>query len=206
MQNVLQLNALDAAPLKTDPFPFFSVDKAIDPSKVKQIIQAFPDIDDGGSYNVDDVAMKPAFKQLIDSIDSPAFRRIICDKFDVQVMNLPMMITLRGFSRKKDGRIHTDSKTKVATILVYLNESWSAETGRLRILRDGENMDNYVEEIYPGPGNLLAFKVTDNCWHGYPSYEGKRQSIQINFLTSEAANNKHRFFHRISAKLKSWFK
>jgi len=206
MQNVLKLDALDASTLKTDPYPYFSVAQAIDPVYVSEIIKGFPSIDDGGSYNVDDVAMNPEFKQLIDSFDTPEFRRIICDKFDVAVMDLPMMITLRGYSRKKDGRIHTDSKTKVATILIYLNDEWQAETGKLRVLRTADDMDDYVEEISPGPGSLLAFKVTDNCWHGYPSFEGKRQSIQINFLTSEAAGNKHRFFHGLSARLKALFK
>ncbi|MTI62438.1 2OG-Fe(II) oxygenase [Methylophaga sp.] len=206
MQNVFKLDALSSALLKTDPYPYFTVDSAIDSDKVDDIIKAFPSINDGGSYNIDDVEMHPTFKSLIDSIDTPEFRRIICDKFDVQVMELPMMITLRGYSRKKDGRIHTDSKTKVATILIYLNQEWPAETGRLRVLRSEHDMEDYVEEIAPGPGSLLAFKVTDNCWHGYPSFEGKRQSIQINFLTSQAAGNKHRFFHRLSARLKSLFK
>lgn len=206
MQNVLKLDALTASPLKTDPYPYFSVAQAIDPEYVSDVIRDFPSIDDGGSYNVDDVTIGPAFKQLIDSLDTPQFRQIICDKFDVAVMDLPMMVTLRGYSRKKDGRIHTDSKTKVATILLYLNDDWLAETGKLRILRSADDMEDYVEEISPGPGSLLAFKVTDNCWHGYPSFEGKRQSIQINFLTSEAAGNKHRFFHGLSAKLKSLFK
>lgn len=206
MQNVFKLDALADARLKTDPYPYFTVDRAIDPDKVGDIINAFPAINDGGSYNIDDVEMHPTFKSLIDSIDTPEFRRIICEKFDVQVMDLPMMMTLRGYSRKKDGRIHTDSKTKVATILIYLNHEWTAETGRLRVLRSEQDMHDYVEEITPGPGSLMAFKVTDNCWHGYPSFEGKRQSIQINFLTSQAAGNKHRFFHRLSAKLKSLFK
>ncbi len=206
MQNVLKLDALAASTLKTDPYPYFTVERAIDAGHINDIITGFPAINDGGSYNIDDVEMSPAFRGLIDSIDTPAFRRIICDKFDVAVMDLPMMITLRGYSRKKDGRIHTDSKTKVATILIYLNEDWQAETGKLRVLRSADNMDDFVEEISPGPGSLMAFKVTDNCWHGYPSFEGKRQSIQINFLTSEAAGNKHRFFHRLSARLKSLFK
>lgn len=206
MQNVLKLDALAASTLKTDPYPYFTVERAIDAEHINDIITGFPAINDGGSYNIDDVEMSPAFRGLIDSIDTPAFRRIICDKFDVAVMDLPMMITLRGYSRKKDGRIHTDSKTKVATILIYLNEDWQAETGKLRVLRSADNMDDFVEEISPGPGSLMAFKVTDNCWHGYPSFEGKRQSIQINFLTSEAAGNKHRFFHRLSARLKSLFK
>lgn len=206
MQNVLKLDALNASTLKTDPYPYFSVAQAIEPEYVNDVIEGFPSINDGGSYNVDDVVMSAAFKQLIDSLDTPQFRQIICDKFDVAVMDLPMMITLRGYSRKKDGRIHTDSKTKVATILLYLNDEWQAETGKLRILRSADDLDDYAEEVTPGPGSLVAFKVTDNCWHGYPSFEGKRQSIQINFLTSEAASNKHRFFHGLSARLKSLFK
>jgi len=206
MQNVLNLDALAASSLKTDPYPYFTVAEAIDSAQISRIIDEFPAINDGGSYNIEDVETSPAFQSLLDSIDTPAFRRIICDKFDVEVMDLPMMMTLRGYSRKKDGRIHTDSKTKVATILIYLNHDWPAETGRLRVLRSADDIDDYVEEIMPGPGSLMAFKVTDNCWHGYPSFEGQRQSIQINFLTSEAAGNKHRFFHRLSAKLKSLFK
>lgn len=202
MKNVIKLDSLNNAPLQTLPFPYFKVEESIYPDDVKGIINSFPDIADGGSYNVDDVELNEPFKSLIESIDSPEFRRIICEKFDVQVMDLPMMITLRGYSRQKDGRIHTDSKTKVTTILIYLNEKWEADTGKLRILRNGHDMNDYVDEISPGPGALLAFKVTDNCWHGYPAFEGKRQSIQINFLTSAVAGNKHRFFHRLSAKLK----
>lgn len=202
MDSVLNLHALSAAPLKTDPYPYFTVERSINHPAVMEIIGDFPNIDDGGSFNLDDVTIGEHFRRLLTDIDSPAFRKILCDKFDVDVMDLPMMMTLRGYSRKKDGRIHTDSKTKVVTILIYLNEDWEAETGRLRVLRSGRDMDDYAEEIVPGPGNLLAFKVTDNGWHGYPSFEGKRQSIQINFLTSEGAGSKHRFFHRLSAKLK----
>ncbi|HEC72770.1 MAG TPA: 2OG-Fe(II) oxygenase [Methylophaga aminisulfidivorans] len=205
MQNLLRLDALEISTLSRSPFPYFTVPSAIEPSVINEVIDTFPTIKDGGSYNVDDIALETPFKTLIESIDSPEFRRIICEKFDVEVMDLPMMMTLRGHSRQKDGRIHTDSKTKVVTILIYLNHAWTAETGRLRILNNGSDMNDYVDEIIPGPGSLVAFKVTDNCWHGYPSFEGKRQSIQVNFLTSEKAGNKHRFFHRLSAKLKRIF-
>ncbi|EMR13849.1 hypothetical protein MPL1_02928 [Methylophaga lonarensis MPL] len=206
MSTVLNIESLRSAPVQTDPFPFFSVERSIDDTQLAGILQDFPSIEDGGSFNVDDVEISPRFQQFLQSIDSPEFRQIIRDKFAVDVMDLPMMMTLRGYSRKKDGRIHTDSKTKLVTILIYLNDEWTASSGRLRMLRDGENMDDYVAEITPGPGSLVAFKVTDNCWHGYPSYEGTRRSIQINFLTSEKASSKHRFFHKLSAKLKALFR
>ncbi|MEG0499275.1 MAG: hypothetical protein RR522_05300, partial [Alistipes sp.] len=100
----------------------------------------------------------------------------------------------------------SDSKSKLLTVLIYLNESWDAPNGRLRILNDDNDINNYVAEINAGPGALVAFKVTDNGWHGYIPYEGQRQSIQINFLTSEKANAKHKFFHGLSAKMKKIFK
>lgn len=202
MTSLLNLNALRNAPVQTDPYPFFTVDQSILSDDVMNVIKDFPKIQDGGSFNLDDVKYGPQFDRLLKNLDTPEFRKILCDKFDVDVMDLPMMITLRGYSRQKDGRIHTDSKTKVLTILIYLNEEWTAETGKLRVLRSKDDMEDYVAEIVPGPGTLLAFKVTDNGWHGYPAFEGKRQSIQINFLTGEGANRKHRFFHGLSAKLK----
>ena len=202
MTSLLNLDALRNAQVKTDPFPYFTVDESILPNAVMNVIRDFPPIRDGGSFNLDDVKYGPQFDRLLKSLDTPEFRKILCDKFAVNVMDLPMMITLRGYSRQKDGRIHADSKTKVLTILIYLNEDWTAETGKLRILRSKNDMNDYVAEINPGPGSLLAFKVTDNGWHGYPAFEGKRQSIQINFLTGGAASSKHKFFHGLSAKLK----
>lgn len=205
MSSVLKLDALKNAEVSQSPYPYFVVENSIVESEVQAVIQDFPKLEQGGSFNVDDVEIKPNFDRLLKSVDTPEFRQILTDKFGVNVMEHPMMITLRGYSRQKDGRIHSDSKSKLITILIYLNESWDAETGRLRILNDDKDINNYVTEINAGPGSLVAFKVTDNGWHGYIPYEGQRQSIQINFLTSEKANARHKFFHGLSAKVKKIF-
>ncbi|RKG41029.1 2OG-Fe(II) oxygenase [Acinetobacter rongchengensis] len=205
MSSILKLDALKNAEVSSTPYPFFVVENAIVDSEVQSVIQEFPKIEQGGSFNIEDVEIKPHFDRFLKSLDTPEFRQILTDKFDVNVMEHPMMITLRGYSRQKDGRIHSDSKSKLLTILIYLNESWDAPNGRLRILNDAQDINNYVAEINAGPGSLVAFKVTDNGWHGYIPYEGQRQSIQINFLTSEKANAKHKFFHGLSAKMKKIF-
>ncbi|WP_151825059.1 2OG-Fe(II) oxygenase [Acinetobacter bereziniae] len=205
MTSILKLDALKNAEVVTTPFPFFVVENALADSEVQAVIKDFPKIEQGGSFNIEDVEIKPNFDRFLKSLDTPEFRQILTDKFDVNVMEHPMMITLRGYSRQKDGRIHSDSKSKLLTILIYLNESWDAPNGRLRILNDDKDINNYVAEIGAGPGSLVAFKVTDNGWHGYIPYEGQRQSIQINFLTSEKANAKHKFFHGLSAKVKKIF-
>lgn len=205
MTHILKLDALKAAQVITTPYPYFVVENALLDTEVQSIIQDFPKIEQGGSYNIEDVTLNPNFDRFLKSLDCKEFREILTKKFDVDVMEHPMMITLRGYSRQKDGRIHSDSKTKLLTILIYLNESWTAPNGRLRILNDEKNLDNYAAEINAGPGTLVAFKVVEHGWHGYVPYEGQRQSIQINFLTSEKANAKHRFVHGLSAKLKKVF-
>lgn len=205
MTSILKLDALKDAEVITTPYPFFVVENALADNEVQAVIKDFPKIEQGGSFNIEDVEIKPNFDRFLKSLDTPEFRQILTDKFDVNVMEHPMMITLRGYSRQKDGRIHSDSKSKLLTILIYLNESWDAPNGRLRILNDDKDINNYVAEIGAGPGSLVAFKVTDNGWHGYIPYEGQRQSIQINFLTSEKANAKHKFFHGLSAKVKKIF-
>ena len=205
MTSILKLDALKNAEVASTPYPYFVVENALADSEVQAVIQDFPKIEQGGSFNIEDVEIKPNFDRFLKSLDTPEFRQILTDKFDVNVMEHPMMITLRGYSRQKDGRIHSDSKSKLLTVLIYLNESWDAPNGRLRILNDAKDINNYVTEINVGPGSLVAFKVTDNGWHGYIPYEGQRQSIQINFLTSEKANAKHKFFHGLSAKMKKIF-
>lgn len=205
MTSILKLDALKNAEVASTPYPYFVVENALADSEVQAVIQDFPKIEQGGSFNIEDVEIKPNFDRFLKSLDTPEFRQILTDKFDVNVMEHPMMITLRGYSRQKDGRIHSDSKSKLLTVLIYLNESWDASNGRLRILNDDKDINNYVTEINAGPGSLVAFKVTDNGWHGYIPYEGQRQSIQINFLTSEKANAKHKFFHGLSAKVKKIF-
>lgn len=205
MTSILKLDALKNAEVSHTPYPYFIVENALADSEVQAVIQDFPKIEQGGSYNIEDVEIKPNFDRFLKSLDTPEFRQILTDKFDVNVMEHPMMMTLRGYSRQKDGRIHSDSKSKLLTILIYLNESWDAPNGRLRILNNDNDINNYVTEINAGPGSLVAFKVTDNGWHGYIPYEGQRQSIQINFLTSEKANAKHKFFHGLSAKMKKIF-
>lgn len=203
MNSLLNLEALRSAPVQDTPFPYFTVDQAIDPAQVMRIINDFPSIPAGGSYTLSDVQVGPQFQRLLQAVDTPEFRRTLGQKFDVDVSELPLMVTLRGHSRSKDGRIHTDSRTKVLTILIYLNASWPHETGRLRILRGKDDISDYAAEVPAGPGQLIAFKVTENGWHGYLPYEGQRQSIQINFLTSRAAGSKHRFVHGLSARIKA---
>ncbi|MCG8312630.1 MAG: 2OG-Fe(II) oxygenase [Pseudomonadales bacterium] len=201
----LDLNAINGAPVSESPYPHFCVEQAIINTQIKDVLQDFPAIANGGSFPLSELEYGPAFAALIKELDSDEFRKVIEEKLSIDLAGRPMTVTARGVSRAKDGRIHTDSKSKLITVLIYLNESWSAPTGRLRVLNNGTDMDDYVKEITPTAGSLFAFKVTPDCWHGYRSFEGRRCSIQVNFVADDKAYAKHQSRHGLTAKIKSLF-
>ena len=204
MNKILNLEAVSSAAINSQPYPYFIVENSLSNEFVKEILSDFPQIHSGGSYALADVDPGPRFNELLKELNSKAFRKIISSKLKIDLNDRPMIITLRGLSRAKDGRIHTDSKSKMATILLYFNEPWQDENGCLRVLRS-DNMDDFVNEVIPNAGAMIAFKVTDNCWHGYPAYEGSRQSIQINFVENDKAATKHGKRHGWTAKIKKLF-
>jgi len=199
---MLSFDAFRDERLRTDPYPYIVVPGFIQSKPLSAILKDFPTIEHPGSMPVSEVSGGKAYEALLDALQGEEFRQVIAEKFSIDLEGLPILTTVRGVMRQKDGRIHTDSKTKVITVLLYLNDSWDQEGGHLRVLRDGENIENYVEEIPPAAGTLMVFKVTDNCWHGHKPVVGKRLSIQMNYLVGGAAKGKHQFFHRLSAKLK----
>jgi hypothetical protein len=199
--NLLELAALHDVVVNQQPFPYFVLEQSLVADKVDAIMRDFPAINEGGSFTLDGLATGPAFDALIEELNGPEFRQLISEKLGLDLSVLPMIVTLRGYSREKDGRVHTDSKSKIATILIYFNEPWTAEGGKLRIL-GSDDMQDTVAEVIPNAGTMLAFKVTDDCWHGHPPFEGSRRSIQINFVADQAAVKKHHNRHGLTAKLK----
>ena len=196
---------INKANLEEEFFPFFHVEHCFgNDLDSSELLRDFPSINAGGSFPTKKLSQGP-LKNLIEELEGAEFKSIIEDKFDINLKNAEVITTLRGFSRSKDGQIHTDSKSKIVTVLIYLNPDWNHQKGNLRLLKDNNNLDNYIKEIPSEIGNLVAFKVTANCWHGFKAYEGKRLSIQLNYVNPQSASS-HRFRHTISSKIKQILK
>jgi hypothetical protein len=198
----LNIDKLKAAKLESEPYLYTVVGGFLSPESVSRINATYPKIEKGGSYPIESLEANMAIKEVIDELDGPEFQRAIAEKFDVDLEGRPKMYSLRGYTRAKDGQIHTDSKDKIITVLLYLNENWQQPGGRLRILRDGENVDNYAAEVAPDEGTLLVFKRSDSSWHGHHPFEGPRRSLQMNWMTSEGSKGWHKVRHTISAAVK----
>ena len=192
---------INDAIVEKEVFPFFHTEnafiKSLDP---EHIIDDFPNITSGGSYPVNDLVAGP-LKELVAELEGREFKNILENKLNVDLKDAQVITTLRGFSRLKDGQIHTDSKTKILTVLLYLNPNWDSNIGNLRLLNENNNLNNYIKEISSSFGNLVAFKVTENCWHGFEPFEGKRLSIQLNYVYPDAFKT-HSLRHTVSSFFK----
>jgi SM-20-related protein len=198
----LAMDKLKAAKIETSPFMYTIIPGFLSPEMVSRINATYPRIEKGGSYPIESLDASMAIKEVIDELDGPEFEAAVADKFGVALQGRPKMYSLRGYTRAKDGQIHTDSKDKIITVLLYLNEDWRQPGGRLRILRDGRDVDNFAAEVPPDNGTLLIFKRSDNSWHGHHPFEGQRRSLQMNWMTSEGSMGWHKVRHTLSAAVK----
>lgn len=197
----LNIDRLKKADLRTDPFDYTVVPGFLSPKSLREIVSAYPALK-GGSYPLDAVDVPQTVQALIDEMDGPEFEQAIEKKFNVSLQGQPKMYSLRGYCRTTDGKIHTDSKDKIITVLLYLNQDWNEQGGKLRMLRGAKDLNDFAEEVPPDNGTLLIFKRSENSWHGHGPFEGKRCSIQMNWMVSEGARGFHKLRHSISAKMK----
>ncbi|HEY6721587.1 MAG TPA: 2OG-Fe(II) oxygenase [Burkholderiales bacterium] len=202
---VLNADALREAALVTEPFPYLIVDNVIRPEVLPEVVASFPRIDKRGSFPPEAVSYSGRFATLMQEMHSVELRDLVGKRLGMDLKDRPPMLTVRGRTGKKDGQIHTDSKSKLVTVLLYLNPGWSATQGRLRLLYNDHDLTRYAAEISPDAGRCLIFRVTPNCWHGHEPFDGERRTIQLNYVTSEEVRERERKRHRFSAFLKGFF-
>jgi SM-20-related protein len=198
----LDLDALRKTPLKRDPYDYLVLKGFVRPEAAEAIGRDYPTIDKAGSFALEDVKVEGALKGLIEALDGAGFRKVVEDKFGLDLSTSPTMFTVRGVCGENDGQIHTDSKTKVITVLLYLNEAWAPDGGRLRLLRNGEDLEAVAEELPPDFGTLLIFRRSENSWHGHKPFSGPRRVVQMNWVTSNRVAAWQQFRHRVSAAVK----
>lgn len=201
----LDMEALKAASVTKEPFAFFVVPGFIRPEVQADVNRDYPRIAESGSFPVGQLSYGPFFRELIDEMASGEFREAFEEKFGVDLAGRPHTITVRGQCSPKDGRIHTDTKSKILTLLIYMNPEWEHAGGRLRLLRSAGNLDDAILEVPPAAGTLLAFKRSENSWHGHKPFSGERRVIQFNWVTSEGDRRLAMLRHHVSASVKRLF-
>lgn len=201
----IDYSKLDATPVSTDPFPHLMVREFLPPATLDKVLADLPPLAKRGSFPTDAVALGPNAKALMAAMEGPELRAAIARKFDLDLNDAPTMLTMRGWTSDRDGRIHCDSLAKRVTVLLYLNrqsDAWERQEGCLRLLRGPDNLEDFAVEVPPVNGTLLIFPNGPTTWHGHRRFVGQRYSVQLNYMTTDQKARSELRRHRISAFVK----
>jgi hypothetical protein len=201
----LDFAALETLPVASDPFPHLVVPNFVPPAALARVVADLPPIANGGSYPPEAVKLGPAARALMDAMEGDRLRGAIAARFGLDLSDAPTMVTLRGRTREKDGRIHVDSTAKRVTVLLYLNPetaAWASHDGCLRLLRGPDDIEDFAVEVPPVNGTLLIFPNGPATWHGHKQFVGQRYAVQLNYMTDDDKARSELRRHRLSAFVK----
>lgn len=186
--NVERFDSADTLVVQ-DPFSFLVATEILPETKRRSLDADFPKYKEAGFFPYLEEECGPAVVKLVEEVTAPEVADKLGDKLGIERMSqYPFLVTICRSLNRRHGTIHTDSKSKVATALIYLNDKWEDTTGGgcLRFLGSSDNIDDMVgPEVKPLYGNFVIFKRSDNSYHGHLPFEGERRVIQIAWLTSE---------------------
>ena len=195
----IDLDALGRSPVSHDPFDHLVVPEFVPADAFEAVSRDFPAVGQPGSVPLRGLDSGPAFRELLAGLEAPETARIFGEKFGIDLTGRPGMVTVRERCRARDGRIHTDSRDKLVTVLIYLNRDWRDSGGRLRLLRGPDDIEDYAAEVAPGPGTLLAFRCAPDAWHGHLPFEGERRTLQFNWVSGAGYIRRERLRHSVSS-------
>jgi SM-20-related protein len=203
--SILDYDKLEATPVAAEPFRHVVVTEFVPSGVLPDVVAGLPKLEKGGSFPTTGLRLGETARALMAELEGEAFRAAVAKKFDLTLDGAPVMVTLRGRSREKDGRIHTDSTAKRVTVLLYLNpesESWAKQDGCLRLLRRADDLEDYAIEVPPVNGTLLVFPNGPTTWHGHKQFVGRRHVVQLNYMTTDDKARYEIRRHKFSAFMK----
>jgi len=174
--------------VQQSPFSFLIAHGQLPQEARGDLDRDFPRYSSAGFFPYDPEECGPSVNAVITELTSPDFASAVGTRLGIDNLGeYPTLVTLCRMLNKRHGTIHTDSKSKVVTALLYLNADWpDTSEGCLRFLERIDDIDSLVvPELAPLYGELAAFKRSENSFHGHLPHEGERRVIQVAWLTSE---------------------
>ncbi|WP_440222460.1 2OG-Fe(II) oxygenase [Dokdonella sp. MW10] len=174
--------------LRREPFAFLVATQQLPDTERAALARDFPRYGNAGFFPHEAGDCGPSVNALIDELVSPAFADAVGERLGIAGLGArPSLVTICQSLNRRHGTIHTDSRSKIATALLYLNEDWpDTSAGCLRFLARQDSIDDLVSpEVRPVYGTFVAFGRADNSFHGHLPFEGERRVIQVAWLTSE---------------------
>lgn len=208
--SIIDYGAIRDAEVHHTPYDYVVGKGALHPDWIPALRESFPDIRVTGFHPLSQLKVDGAFSKLIAEIEGAEFTAAVSKALRVDLGAYPRLITIRKVSAAHEGNIHCDSESKVATLLIYMNEGWLSPEGRFRVLRSNRDFEDYVTEVSPEMGSFVAFRRADHSWHGHTPFVGERRVVQIAWVRSQAEidrktkrHNRSSFFKRLFDRRKA---
>ncbi len=195
-------SAFDAAPLVREPFDFLIVPGFIRAAALDALNRDFPVIEGPGNVSPEGLQYGPSFAALLDELYGDALAARFTTKFGLDLAGAEATIAVRRHCEATDGHIHTDHRAKLITVLLYFNEEWPHQGGQLRMLRSATDLEDYAAEVLPAGGNMLAFRRSDNSFHGHKSFVGERRILQLSFARPSVLVDTQRRIGRLTKPIR----
>jgi len=201
--------------VRREPFAFLVAREQLPRAAADVLDRDFPRYESAGFFPYQAEDCGPSIVACVDALTSPEFARALGERLGIaQLESYPTLVTICRLLNKRHGTIHTDSRSKVATALLYLEPEWPhGSAGALRFLSRIDSIDALVApEISPVYGTIAAFRRADDSFHGHLPFEGERRVIQVAWLTSleemERKTKRGRFsrlLKKIAGRLDAWW-
>jgi hypothetical protein len=184
----IDLSVLKSAPVEAEPFAHFQGGNILKADMIDAMDRDYPKLTSAGYLTLREIRPEGAFAEFLNELQGPEVADAVSELLNFDLRGRPLLTTIMKLCPKRAGRIHTDGKVKLATMLVYFNRTWEAgHAGAIRALRSETDMEDYVAEVEPKMGNFFGFLRSDHSWHGHLPFEGERRVVQITWLESEEA-------------------
>ena len=183
----IDLEAFKRAHAAREPFAHFTGEGALKGDRIEALDRDFPNLRHAGYLTLEEVKPTGAFAEFLDELQGVEMAAVASALLGFDLRPRPRLVTIMRQCPRRAGRIHTDGKSKLATMLIYFNRAWAAgAAGAVRVLGDEHDFESTVAEVPPLMGNFLGFLRSDNSWHGHLPFEGERKVVQITWLESAA--------------------
>ena len=133
----LDLAAFRATPLVREPFDYLVLPGFVKPEACAAINASYPEIKRPGSFPLTELTYGPAFANLVDELNGEEMRAAFQEKFGIDLSGRPTITTARGCCSARDGRIHTDTASKIITVLIYMNSTVGSPRRPPAVAADG---------------------------------------------------------------------
>ena len=202
---MIELNRISRTRLETEPYRWAAIDRLFSPEDAAALAATFPrdhfkrlaqyDGQKDFDYEIRCLIrmgelstsraryLSSAWRALANALMSPAYRAAMASLIGIDLSAAPLEVNVFHYPPGGSHGAHPDQRDKIATHVLYFNESWNDDDGGcLTILRSSDPRD-VARTVSPLVGNSAVLVRSDDSWHAV-SPVAKRCRLSRRSLTA----------------------